>query len=138
MTGIHEVGSPFEHVVEDLENLLSELKEINPQITPDNVLKIGTYFHARFEAIHPFADGNGRVGRTLLNYFLMIHKHPPLIVFEEDRRHYYAGLQEYDEVEELGKLQNFFIRQLEKTWQKQLDLFNGVRKPVTKKLKELL
>ena len=138
VTGIHEVGSPPEYVAEDLENLLAEITEIEPKITPDNILKIGTYFHARFEAIHPFADGNGQVGRTLLNYFLMLHNHPPLIVYEEDRRHYYAGLQKYDEAEDLNDLQTFFIHQVEKTWKKQLESFQGKRNLKYKTLEEML
>lgn len=40
---------------------------------------LAAYFHASFENIHPFADGNGQVGRTLLNYYLMIHNEPPVI-----------------------------------------------------------
>jgi len=138
VTGFHEVGTPPEYVVEDLENLLAEINEVEEKITATNVLKIGTYFHARFEAIHPFADGNGRCGRTLLNYFLMIHNHPPFIVFEEDRRGYYAGLQKYDEVENLDALQMFFIQQVEKTWQKQLNSFQGKRKLGHKRLDDML
>jgi len=138
VTGIHEVGSSPKAVAEDLEHLLVELKEAESQTTVENVLKVATYFHARFEAIHGFADGNGRVGRTLLNYFLMLNNHPPLIVFEENRRDYYAGLQKYDELEEIAMLHAFFISQVEKTWKKQLDLFNGNRQVVSKKLKDLI
>jgi len=83
-------------------------------------------------------DGNGRVGRTLLNYFLMIHNHPPLIVFEEDRRYYYAGLQQYDEIEDLDTLQAFFTEQVEKTWKKQLDSFQGKRNVGHKTLEDIL
>ncbi len=63
VAGIHEVG----FAPEDAEREVSELiAEVNAYKGPD-VLKAGAYFHARFEHIHPFADGNGRVGRTLLN-----------------------------------------------------------------------
>jgi len=138
ITGVHEVGSAAEDVEADFEELITELHEVTNQISADNILKIATYFHASFEHIHGFADGNGRVGRTLLNYFLMIHNHPPLIVFEEDRRGYYAGLQHYDEIEELSKLQQFFMSQTEKTWAKQLALFNGEKQGNTKTLKDFL
>ena len=138
VTGIHEVGSAPEHVADDFEELISELNDVVDKISPDNVLKIATYFHARFEHIHGFADGNGRVGRTLLNYFLMIHNHPPLIVFEENHRAYYAALQKYDEEDNLNELQEFLARQLEKTWAKQWDLYNGKKKYQTKKLQDLI
>ena len=138
VTGIYEVGSAPEDVAADFEDLLLELAEYETKIKVENVLKIGTYFHARFEQIHGFADGNGRVGRTLLNYFLMIHNHPPLIVFEQDRRQYYAGLQKYDEMEDLEMLQEFFVLQVEKTWQKQLEMLHGVKKSGSKKLADFL
>ncbi len=83
-----------------------------------NVLKAASYFHARFEFIHPFADGNGRVGRTLMNYYLMTHNHPPLIVYDEDKRIYYECLQKYDEAEELDSLYEFLKYETQKTWEK--------------------
>lgn len=125
VTGIHEVGARPEDVAKDLEDLLAEIDDFDSQITSKNILKVATYFHARFEAIHPFADGNGRVGRTLLNYLLIINNHPPLIVYEEDRREYYASLQKFDETEDLENLLVFFTQQLEKSWDTQLAKFQG-------------
>jgi Fic family protein len=63
VTGREEVGSPVECVEADLRELLGEVAEYGDR----QVLKVAAYFHARFEYIHPFADGNGRTGRTLLN-----------------------------------------------------------------------
>ena len=91
----------------------------------DDILKAAAYLHANFENIHPFADGNGRVGRTLVNYFLMINDHPPLIVYEEDKRLYYECLQKYDESEEIKPLYEFFKYEIEKTWDKALSLALG-------------
>ena len=80
------------------------------------------YLHARFENIHPFADGNGRVGRTLVNYYLMIHNSPPLIVYEEDKKLYFECLQRFDEEEELEPLTRFLAYETEKTWTKAWEL----------------
>ncbi len=102
--------------------LYNLIKEVNEYGNKGDVLKIGTYLYAMFEYIHPFADGNGLVGRMLLNYFLMIHDHPPLIVYEEDCREYYSALQKYDEYEELDDLYEFFKKQTIKTWIKKLEL----------------
>ena len=98
VTGKNEVGSPPEAVADDLTELIEEVNAIGAQAP----LKAGAYFHARFENIHPFADGNGRVGRTLLNYWLMINDYPPLVIYEEDRRAYYDALQTYDEQEDFA------------------------------------
>lgn len=123
VTGIHEVGSAAEDVEKEMDELITE---VNRYDGPD-ILKVAAYLHARFEYIHPFADGNGRVGRTLMNYYLMIHNHPPLIVYDEDKVLYYECLQKYDETEDLNSLCEFFKYETEKTWKKALALANGVK-----------
>ncbi len=116
VTGEEEVGSLPEDVEADLAELLAELSEYEDKDT----LKVAAYFHARFEYIHPFADGNGRVGRTLLNYYLMTHNHPPLIIFDEDKNAYYDALHAYDVSEELEPMAAFLRQQTERTWEKTL------------------
>jgi len=54
-----------------------------------------TEFHVRFEAIHPFQDGNGRVGRLVLLKECLKHGVTPVLVTEGMRRFYYAGLREW-------------------------------------------
>src|SRR5713226_9878758 len=49
--------------------------------------------HHDFEALHPFADGNGRVGRLLMNLLLMQDGYPPALVLREWRTHYITALQ---------------------------------------------
>ena len=127
VTGLLEVGSAPDDVPQDIALLLTEIVDLKAgeQIDPKTLLKAATYFHARFEYIHPFADGNGRVGRTLLNYFLMINNHPPLIVYEEDRAQYFEGLCAYDRGEDLEPLFTFFVFAIEKTWGKRLKRDQG-------------
>jgi len=112
IVGINEVGSAAEEVENDLRELIDE---INGQ-EDGNILKIAAYFHANFENIHPFADGNGRVGRTLLNYYLMIKNHPPVIIYDEDKKRYYDALRIFDEQLIIEDLYIFLKDQCIKTW----------------------
>lgn len=117
VTGKNEVGASVEDVQEEVCELLDELTDIDDK----NALVAAAYFHAKFENIHPFSDGNGRVGRLLMNYILLIHNHPPIIIHEEDRKNYYKTLEKFDEELELKSLIDFLKSQLVKTWEKQLD-----------------
>lgn len=112
VTGKNEVGSPPENAEKDLLDLLAE---INAQGLNDYFLG-GVYFHAVFENIHPFADGNGRVGRTLMNYYFMTHNIAPVIIYNEDKDLYYKALEIYDTKEDLKPLYDFIETQQAKTW----------------------
>ena len=117
VTGKNEVGASVEDVQDEVCELLDELKDIDNK----NALVAAAYFHAKFENIHPFSDGNGRVGRLLMNYILLIHNHPPITIYEEDRKDYYNALEKFDEELELNSLIDFLKSQLVKTWEKQLN-----------------
>ena len=54
-------------------------------------------FHAKFESIHPFQDGNGRVGRLIMLKECLKNGFLPVIIDEELKLFYYRGLSEYDE-----------------------------------------
>lgn len=112
VTGKMEIGAAPEDVAEEMNELLAELTEIQNR----DALTAAAYFHAKFENIHPFADGNGRVGRLAMNYFLIRHAHPPIIIHEEDRRDYYTALEAWDVSQDLEPLRYFLRKQTEKTW----------------------
>jgi len=52
--------------------------------------------HIEFEKTHPFADGNGRTGRLLINYELLKHNLPPIIIDKDDRTNYFNFLASSD------------------------------------------
>ncbi len=52
--------------------------------------------HARLEQIHPFRDGNGRVGRLATNLLLVRHGYPPALIYKRDRSKYLASLRRAD------------------------------------------
>jgi Fic family protein len=54
------------------------------------------FFHLRLEKIHPFGDGNGRVGRVIINVMLEQLGYPPIIIKLDDKHPYYEALNAYD------------------------------------------
>ena len=117
VTGREEIGAPPEDVKQEMDELLAELRDI-----PDEkALTAAAYFHAKFENIHPFADGNGRCGRLAMNYFLVMHNHPPIVIHEENRKAYYDALEAWDTNQELAPLCDFLREQTAKTWKKRLE-----------------
>ena len=116
VTGRYEIGAFPEDVPEEMAELLSEMTDV-PE---EKALTAAAYFHAKFENIHPFADGNGRAGRLLMNYFLLLHDHPPVTIHEEDRKGYYGALEAWDARQVLEPLVSFLKEQTVKTWEKQI------------------
>lgn len=108
------VGTAPENVEAEIESLCDEIAGISD----NQALTAAAYMHLRFESIHPFADGNGRVGRTLMNYYLMTHGFPPLVFYEEDKKAYYMALAVYDKTEEISGFEEFIKEQTVKTWTK--------------------
>jgi Fic family protein len=61
-----------------------------------NPIILAAEFHYKFIRIHPFDDGNGRIARILMNFILMQFGYPPAIIKTEDKRNYFAALQQAD------------------------------------------
>ena len=80
-------------------------------------LELAFKFHHKFEMIHPFADGNGRVGRMLLNYILLKEGYFPIIIRKNQREKYIKALDAADR----GKyvvLMRFAIDKVKETYRK--------------------
>ncbi|MGV8150249.1 MAG: Fic family protein [Candidatus Woesearchaeota archaeon] len=74
-------------------------------------LLLAALTHNEFENIHPFQDGNGRVGRLLLNYVLLKHNYPPVNITLKDRKKYYQVLQDYEKTGDIKSTLKFLISQ---------------------------
>lgn len=80
-----------ENVHAKMKELLSEYNS-KPDITLEDMLE----FHVRFERIHPFQDGNGRVGRLILFKECLKYNIVPFIIEDDLKMFYYRGLKEWD------------------------------------------
>ena len=114
VVGRDEVGASPQDVDIEMEELLDEINSFSGS----DIITAASYFHVKFENIHPFADGNGRTGRLALNYFLLTHDYPPVIIHEQDRNEYFQALEKWDNQQELSPMSLFLKSQIIKTWQK--------------------
>ncbi len=81
-----------EDVEKDLDVLLDEYHSLE-KITIEDIID----FHYRFESIHPFGSGNGRVGRMIMFKECLKNNIMPFIVLDDDRPYYMRGLKNYKE-----------------------------------------
>ncbi len=72
-----------------------------------DVTAAAAHVHSRFEQIHPFSDGNGRIGRILMVAMLLEANLPPAIVRQEDKRLYYTYLYRAQTKEDQSQLEDF-------------------------------
>lgn len=85
-----ETSSP-EDVEKALNELLNWYKKIK-KVTLEDIIE----FHVRFERIHPFGDGNGRVGRMIMFKECLKHDIMPFIILDDHRPYYMRGLKVYN------------------------------------------
>ncbi len=79
-----------EQVAEEMQLLLGAYNNLE-RVELEDIID----FHHRFEAIHPFQDGNGRVGRLIMFKECLKHNIVPFIITDELKFYYYRGLQEW-------------------------------------------
>ena len=77
-------------VTTDMKALLSWYHALN-NVTINDIIA----FHARFEEIHPFQDGNGRIGRLIMLKECLKHNLTPILITDHDKYYYYRGLKEW-------------------------------------------
>lgn len=108
---IHQ-GTLVKNLSRELEEFILWYKKNKNKFKP---LVLAAIIHNQFEDIHPFQDGNGRVGRLLLNFIFLKNNYPPINILLEDIAEYYSTLQEYENNDKLKPTLKFLIKQYKKT-----------------------
>ncbi len=91
LINIINTSSPKD-VEKDLDHLLKEYNNLK-KVTIEDIID----FHYRFELIHPFGDGNGRVGRMIMFKECLKNNIMPFIILDQDKPYYMRGLKNYKE-----------------------------------------
>ena len=103
---IHEYCPP-EQVESELDNLLSMYETYDTE--GYHSILLAAWLHHRFAQIHPFADGNGRVGRAILTWHLVKNNLFPVVISRDDREAYLDSLEDADDGN-LTPLIRLFVR----------------------------
>lgn len=104
MVGIYQTVRP-ENVVQEMQILLDwyNNQDINISVLAE--------FHAKYESIHPFQDGNGRTGRLLIFRECLKNNILPVVIEDANRNEYLEALKKYRQENSLNKLSSLFEKE---------------------------
>lgn len=91
----------------------------------ENIITRIARLHLSFEHIHPFVDGNGRIGRVLNNYLLIREGHVPINIKFIDRGDYYDALAAFDKKSDLSRMEQIVGKALSSSYHKRLAYLEG-------------
>ena len=121
------VGKYIAPAPEKIKSLINKLLN-NFQNSDEDILSKVSEFHLFFEMIHPFVDGNGRIGRVLINLMLLKTGFPPVIIRDSEKRCYYDTFKVYDKDEKEKALKSFvkiIFLQLSESFHKRIAYLKG-------------
>jgi len=118
--GTHIAPAP-EHVEQMMETILREFAADRNNYFADKIAK----FHLGFETVHPFCDGNGRMGRVIINFQLMQSGFPCIIIRDKEKRIYYASFSEYRDSKNAKTMEKIVTLALTESLHKRIAYLRG-------------
>jgi Fic family protein len=130
--GSSYIPPPPEQVPAFMKKLITMAKSNPGRFDP---ITLSAIVHLDFESVHPFADGNGRVGRLLSNWILMKHKYPPIIIENSEKKKYFVALENAQTRHDKSGLLRFFKKKVNLALDFHLEQSDPNHKKWTKTLK---
>ncbi|MFH0749932.1 MAG: Fic family protein [Candidatus Gottesmanbacteria bacterium] len=118
--GSHIAPAPKE-ITERLENMLATHNAASHELIIKRIARL----HLTFEYIHPFVDGNGRIGRAINNYLLIREGFVPINIKFIDRKKYYEAFKEFDGKEVTTVMEEMVGKALTNSYHKRLVYLEG-------------
>lgn len=118
--GTHVAPAP-EHVERLIQSIILEYSSDLDKYFIDKIAK----FHLEFETIHPFCDGNGRIGRVLICYQLLRLGFPLLIIRNKEKAEYYRSFDEYRQTKNTKVMEKIIALTLMESLHKRITYLKG-------------
>ncbi len=117
------------HIACDPKQIIGKLEDMfiryNSSVN-ENIIKRIAVFHLSFEHIHPFVDGNGRIGRVLNNYLLIREGYVPMNIKFIDRTLYYDAFEEFDRNNSSSIMEEIVGKAITSSYHKRLAYLDGM------------
>ncbi|MFH1162002.1 MAG: Fic family protein [Candidatus Jorgensenbacteria bacterium] len=118
--GTHVAPAP-EHVLRMVEALLLEYVSEHDVYFADKIAK----FHLDFETIHPFNDGNGRIGRAIINWQFQHEGFPNIIIRDKEKKTYYRAFADYRDTKKSATMERVITLALMESLHKRIAYLEG-------------
>ncbi|HLD69856.1 MAG TPA: Fic family protein [Candidatus Omnitrophota bacterium] len=117
------------HVAPDPKEVVQRLEEMFVKYyssSHENIIKRIALLHLTFEHIHPFVDGNGRIGRVINNYLLIREGFVPINIKFIDRKMYYEAFKEFDQKKATAIMEDIVGKAITNSYHKRLAYLEGL------------
>lgn len=118
--GVHIGANP-----KDITSLLTNMLTTYHARSDEHIIKRIARLHLTFEHVHPFVDGNGRIGRVINNYLLMRDGYVPINITFANRSNYYDAFREFDKEGKTNIMEGIVAQALSSSYHKRLAYLEG-------------
>jgi Fic family protein len=118
--GTHIAPAP-EHLERMMESIILDYSADQSAYFTDKIAR----FHLDFETIHPFCDGNGRMGRIIINYQLGRFGFPNIIIRDKEKQTYYYAFDEYKNLKKTKTMEKIITLALMESMHKRIAYLQG-------------